>query len=54
MLCCDDCKCVFQEPKLILYQDSDAFISQHILVCPRCFSPNFYDIKADDGEKGSD
>ena len=45
MLCCDDCKHIFSELKLILYQDSDAYISQHILVCPNCLSTNFYDLE---------
>ena len=48
MLCCDDCNHTFSEPKLILYQDSDAFISQHILVCPRCYSTNFFNVKDND------
>lgn len=54
MPCCDDCGTIFIEPKLILYQDPDAYISQHILVCPRCFSPNFYDIESENKIKGSD
>lgn len=49
MFCCDDCKHNFFEPELILYQDSDAYISQYILVCPRCFGSNFFNLK-----KGSD
>lgn len=54
MPCCDDCGIIFIEPKLILYQDPDAYISQRILVCPRCFSPNFYDIESGNKIKGSD
>ncbi len=45
MHCCDDCKNTFFEPKLILYEDPDAYISQYVLVCPRCFSSNFFTVK---------
>ncbi|MBE7092997.1 MAG: hypothetical protein E7365_07475 [Clostridiales bacterium] len=44
MLYCDECKTIFSNPLIILYTDSEMFISKNIPVCPNCKNTDYCDV----------